>query len=1105
MTALAEGAPRFSGFLPAFRFELGYRLRSRGTYVACLALTALTLRDLSSGYWAELMGGGVVRNSGYAAYYACMFSTFWAALLGSGLMTAPLVRDTSCRVVPLLGTRPIGDLGYFFGKYLASLLGLLLVMLGTALGFALLPVVGQLTGAAGEYGATPWGQLAHAVALFTVPAVFVHGTIHFALAALTGRAAPAYAAAVLYTLLWVALTVVYGDGGATPWLVQALDPIAKHALEAHVGYWTAPERLARYVELSGALLVNRALTLMVGAAVLIHAASRFDLVRLAARARIGAAGLEPSAPVVERARAPERALLASREARRSTNELSSAFALARFELALCWQDRVFRLFLFFCALSALLGAFQLGESGGPALDGALLPVTGHVLGLSASVFWVAALVTLVFQTGEIATRERRSRAHLLIDHTSAPTAVLFLGKCLAVLGLTLGLVACPVLATLSVQVGSGYWDFEPVTYLRRALLAILPSLLAYAAITLLFHAVSARRGVGHALGFLFAFSIMTLEHAQIVEHSLLLFGYSAMGVEYSSFDVFSEFFEKLLLGYYAYWLPIGGLCLLAAYLLWPRGIDARLWSRLRHARQRVGRRGVALAALCAALVGYGGVTSYAAMNEDNIYRARDTALERRAEYERRHGVKRALAQPVIRHAALWLDFEPHEQRARFGGTLALDNPHERAITELALQLPERVLVEAVRWNGRALPLVASDAELGSYDLLLDAPLEPGADASLSFALELRQRGFANRGFAGTLVRDGAIFGSELVPAFGYERARELVSPSERRRRGLPPRVGLERAATRAPLPLLHSDDANLVLVEWTVRVPPGVVAIAAGALTADRVEGGQRVFHYRSTEPELWRPAVVMGGYAVSREHWRSGPAEIEVEVHHHPAHQHNVRRILSAAALGLEHVSAWLGRYPHDVVRIVETPHGLSPERISGGMLTLPERRAWLHDYRVEPALDWIQFIVTRQLARAALDRLAPSAALPGALLIENALPEALAALAVEARHGEAQRALLERDYLERYRRGRAVHEGEVPALLDADGEAFLEPAATLLLLHARDALGDERFRAALKTWLERARAAPGSATAKDLAEALELTPIASDPKRLDDFIGRR
>ena len=314
-----------------------------------------------------------------------------------------------------------------------------------------------------------------------------------------------------------------------------------------------------------------------------------------------------------------------------------------------------------------------------------------------------------------------------------------------------------------------------------------------------------------------------------------------------------------------------------------------------------------------------------------------------------------------------------------------------------------------------------------------------------------------------------------------------------------------------PEALLRTDDADRVQLDWTITVPPDQLAVASGDLLSDTIRDGRREFRYRTRQPELWQPAVVMGHYAVARETWTPTPAtaraepSLGIEVYHHPDYDRNVRRIVDAARFALEQLSSWLGPYPHSVLRIVEAPAGLSPERVSGGLLTIPEHRAWVHDYRTEPAFDWIQFLVARQLAHAQLDQVAPAAAAPGALLVDAALPELLALLVLEARQGGAQLQRARHELLERYRRGRALHEGPVPSLLDADGEEFLAAAGSLALLRARERAGADRFRARLSGWVERARSSSAGSSARELASALRLSAETSDPALLDDFIGAR
>jgi ABC-2 type transport system permease protein len=172
---------------------------------------------------------------------------------------------------------------------------------------------------------------------------------------------------------------------------------------------------------------------------------------------------------------------------------------------------------------------------------------------------------------------------------------------------------------------------------------------------------------------------------------------------------------------------------------------------------------------------------------------------------------------------------------------------------------------------------------------------------------------------------------EWLPAIGYQPARELIRPGERRVHGLPARPLIPTLAdaegsqdiTGEAGADLHG--ADRITVETVVGTDPDQVAVAPGALRRTWTEGGRRYFHYRTDAPIGHQYSVFSARYAVRESRWENPAAgrgeAVTIRIYHHPEHTANLDRILRSARASLEHDSREFGPYRYRQLTLVENP----------------------------------------------------------------------------------------------------------------------------------------------------------------------------------------
>jgi len=586
-------------------------------------------------------------------------------------------------------------------------------------------------------------------------------------------------------------------------------------------------------------------------------------------------------------------------------------------------------------LVALLAPALIALRGVP-----LLPRTAHVLTvLTAPVAdnprlpWVLIPLLIIFYAGELVWRERDAGLSEIADAMLVPEWALFLGK---FLGLSLALVALMALVAAAGMLGQmrmGYFDLEIALYLRILFGLQLFDYILFALLVFVGHAVVNQKHAGYLVA-LIAYAVIVFPSTVGLEHHLLIYG-SGPRWTYSDIRGFGPSLAPWL-WFKLYWVAWAVLLAVAATLLWPRGLERSLWSRLQVARRRSTRVTVGVAATAVALIVTLGGFIFYNTNSLNRYRTASEETERRAEYERRYGKYVGIAQPTLASTNLRVELYPERREAEIRGTYFLTNSGSAAIDTIHLTtIPGVPVVEtgAVSVDRPASPVVVDD-DLGYRIYALEKPLQPGDSLHLSFEVRIAPHGFRNNGADAFIVGNGSHFTNrDWLPAIGYQRNRELDGVGVRRQYGL---------ARRPAVPSL--DDPSLdqnaarrirvggdpITVEAIVGTSGDQVAVAPGTLRRTWTEGGRRYFHYLTDVPINNQYGVFSAAYALREEQWMrpaqgqgaTGPGQaVTIQIFHHPGHAGNLGRMVASVRASLDHYTRQFGPYPYSYLRLIENP----------------------------------------------------------------------------------------------------------------------------------------------------------------------------------------
>lgn len=892
------------------RFEIVYQSRRVSTWIYFPVLLAVTYYVAREIYIDNARRDGYFFNAPFVIAVMTLLGSMMGLLSATQLAGDAAARDAQTRMDPLFYTTPIGKAAYLRGRFLAAFVLYAVILLAVPLGLLL---AARVPGPEAEI-IGPFRPAAYLGAYLSLalPNAFVATAFLFSMAVLSRRAMASYLGALL-----LFGSVVFSRGfvaGTLEWweLAKLLDPFGMTVLGELSRVWTPLEKSTRLIGLQGSLLLNRVHWIGIALGVLALTHLRFRLAHHTAGAW-RSAGDRPADYEIPRGDAAVHVAPRVRRAFGFATHLRQMLAVARKsceEIVMSWGGLV----LVGMAALAAVSATQIEHMGVPLFATAerIIAFLAAPLTRPQEFFGMMVPLFVVICAGELVWREREARLSEVTGSAPVPEWVWFLGKFVG-LGLVLVVLQALMMAAgMVAQAFLGHPDFQIGLYARILFGLQLTDYLLFALLALAVHALVNNKYAGHLVAVI-AYAFMAFGPALGVEHNLLIYG-SDPGWTYSDMRGVEPFIGPWL-WFKFYWAGWALLLAVAAKLLWVRGKETDLSSRLALARRRFTPRAAGLAAAAVALILTLGGFIFYNTNVLNRYLTVSDVLASRAEYERRYGQYKGVRQPQLTGVNLKVEIYPGRREAEIRGTFHLVNTNPDSIDSIHLATKPAVNTTAARFD-RPAKNVLSDDELGYRIYALETPLRPGESLRLDFEVHFKPRGFPNRGIDASVVANGSYFTNDAwLPAIGYQADRELRSAGDRRK---------YRLAARPETPRLDdvearrdAGEAARIAFEGIVGTEEGQVAVAPGRLRRTWTRGGRRYFHYATDVPIRNHYAFFSAAYAVHQAQWK----DTSIEIFHHPGHAWNVDRMARSIQASLDYYTQQFGQYPHGQLRFVEQP----------------------------------------------------------------------------------------------------------------------------------------------------------------------------------------
>jgi ABC-2 type transport system permease protein len=1090
-------------FREFFRFELRYQLRTPLVWVlafafALFAFTATTTNIITVGDGI----GNVNRNAPYVILtFLGVFSAL-GMLLALAFSAQPLLRDFELGTEELLFSTPMRKSGYLWGRFAAGLVVGLLVLMLTAAGMIIGSFMPWLDPQ--RLGPFSWEPYLWGFGIIVIPNLVFIGAMLCLLAVTTRRLLMVFLGVMAFFVLFAIAQALMVDIQYDT-IASLIDPFGSEAVDRAMRYWSVTERNTQLPEISGVLLLNRALWLGVGAIMLIAAQLLFQPQRQRTKKRWWhrKTAVDPAltAKVQPTRNIEERKLVAA-------NRHFGASAAVRQFTHLLWFDTryVLKSIPFLVLLAFGLMNFVVSSQ---TLDSAygtkIYPVTALMMQAMQGSYQFLLVFVIAFYAGDLLWRERDAKLAEVTDSSPVPNWVPMLAKVGAITAVVLVFIAVGVLAGMVSQLTQGYTNFEPGLYLRAALgdsvFFILMGVLA-----LFLQVISNQKFLGYLLLIVGLLAQITL--AMIgYEHNLYIFGGSPE-LRYSDMDGFGPRLEPWA-WFNLYWALFSAMLVVLAGAFWVRGTSASWKQRWRHAMRSLrGPQTALLGTLAIAFVGVGAWIFYNT-NVVNEYLPKDVVLDRQAHLEKEYRKFLGLAQPRIRNVRTDVDIYPEQRRAVIRGHYRIENAHRVPIPELHVYTHVGASLDLVAPAGAELRLDDKKAGLRIYKLR--EPLAPGEAMDFDFTWERHERGFTNHGMptssgggelGSTLNRNGTFFNSSQLPHFGYDPARQIVDRNERRKRGLGPvprMAKLEDAKARDDIGMMDSDWIGF---EATVSTSADQIALAPGYLQREWTENGRRYFHYKMDRPMLPYYCFLSARWQVKRGEWRGLP----IEVYHDAKHEYNVDRMIDATRKSLDYFTANFSPYQHRQVRILEFPRYSRFAQSFANTIPFSESIGFIADLRDPDDIDYVFYVTAHEMAHQWWGHQVIGASVQGQTLIVESLSQYSALMVMEKEYGREHMRRFLRYELDRYLRGRGGELVEELPLMRVEDQSYIHYAkGSLVLYRLRDEIGEENLNRALANYIrDKAYQPPPFTTTLELLDYIRAQAPAEKHALIDELFAK-
>jgi ABC-2 type transport system permease protein len=828
------------------------------------------------------------------------------------VMATGIHKDYEYNTHPFYFTKPITKASYFFGRFLSAFTTALFVFSAQVIGYYVGCLFGMGTPHMGTFQLMNFLQ---PFLMFTVPNVLLLGAIFFSLTTFTRNTLIAYLFCIVLLVIQSITSTVTADidnkATAAIW-----EPFGSQALRYITQYWTPSDQNTRMIPLEGSLLINRVLWLGIGLLITFLSFFKFSFsqflkpISFFKRKNKEEAREEPS-PLQSLALLPKVTQHFSGKENRK-----QLFYLAKFEYSKMTRTTFF---IIICSLGAVM-MFSIAQFMGSIYATETYPVTYEILESVSSIFQFFILIIIVFFSGNIIWREREHKADELIGATPVSNSILFFSKYIGLIYVVITLLAVIMVTGILIQFSTGYFNVEPLVYIKSLFGFRLISWIITIGLCLAVQIVTPNKYLGFFISLVPTMFINIVFNLLEWNNKLYLFNSSGPMMPYSDMNGFGHIVGTFML-YKTYWLSITLILVLFALLFFARGKEKSLKARLRLSKSSFGIKHKMALVICMLIaVSAGGYIYYNTKVLHHFRTPKDNELDQVA-FEKTY--KRYQNTPQLRVISSKTDVDifPKERSVHIKGTYYLKNKHAFPVDTLFINYigGDNNDYHYLKMEPAvAFSLIKDDKKNGVKLVKFTNPVQPGDSIPFAFEIQYKPLGFENDNTETDIVYNGTFFNNQVFPSIGYNPDAELGSNAARKKYGLKAKPRMAKVDdSLARMNTYISNDADWIQFETTVSTDEGQIAVAPGYLQKDWIKDGRHYFHYKMDSPILNFYSYLSADYQVKRDKWH----DVNIEIYYQKGHEYNLDRMVNSIKKSLDYYTANFGPYQHRQVRILEFP----------------------------------------------------------------------------------------------------------------------------------------------------------------------------------------
>lgn len=981
------------------------------------------------------------------------------------IMATAIQKDYAFNFHGLLYTTPITKPGYFFGRFLANFLISVYVFSGMLIGYFFGSLYGLGTP---QLGPIDIFNYLVPFLVFTVVNTLIIGSIFFALTTLTRSTLSSYLFCIILLLISILSDSILSDIQNKD-LVSLIDPFGSFALRQTTEYWTPFEQNENSVPLSGILLGNRLLWLGIACLCVGFTYFKFDFNQFLQPFSLFKKKKTNAAEVIYSNSGKSLQQILNVQTDFGWNaKLKELFYLSFFEVKRIVYTPFFGIVSFiFGVLLIVISNFMKSM-----YDAEAIPVTFLMAELAEEGLSFFLLLLIVFFSGNIVWRERENKIDELIGVSTVSNFNLMFSKFLGMVWMVIIMQIFSNLICIGIQFYKGFYDVEPLTYLKFDLYN-LPYYLVLIGFSLFVQLIVNNKYFGFFLAIFPVVFLPILYNYLEIDGILYSFNSNGPILPYSALNGFGQVLHSYFI-VKSYWILMMLFLLFIALLVFPRGKEKGLSKKFRLSKTSFKLKHKALLFIFLfSTVGLGAYIFYNTHILNKIYT--EVEIEKmRVDYEKKYKYLEKISQPRIVSSDLKIDIFPKTSGWSVDGIYYLKNKQQKPIDSIIIKYPNNL---DGHYSYQKMQLSASakdifnDKKVGLKLVKLNQPLQPGDSVAFKFQYKFQPKGFANSDTETDVVGNGSFFNSNNLPGLGYDSNTELSENDARKKYGLKPKPRLAKVNDqKARMNNFISNDADWIRFNTQISTDENQIAIAPGYLQKEWNSNGRRYFTYKMDSPILNFYAFLSADYQVKKSKWKN----VNIEIYYQKGHEYNVDRMISSIQNSLNYYTKNFGPYQHKQVRIIEFPRYASFAQSFPNTIPYSEEIGFLT--KVEPdkpeKIDLPFYVTAHEVAHQWWGHQVAGGNVQGSAMMSETFSQYSALMVMEHEYGaQAMKKFLSYE-LDKYLKGRSQeNKNEMPLILVENQNYIHYNKGSVVMYALKDYLGEVKLNSILKKYLNQTK----------------------------------